>query len=445
MFNIHSMSMFNKKQNKNTKVENEVVKELKEGAEDIDIVSIDIQGLVSMIDEKNIRMYDDAEYDMIDVIKNIIESRASLNSFFLIDIGAIFRRYKLWMRNMPRVKMFYAVKCNPDKLLLNTLVDLGTGFDVASKMEISTVRELGVDPNKIIFANPVKEINSITFAQTEGICKMTFDSEDELKKISIYHPHAKLVLRILVDDSKSKLPFGSKFGCPKDNLSGIFTLAKTLCMNIIGVSFHVGSCCDDASAYADAILLAREVFDIAKNYGFNMNFLDIGGGFPGHDNNESDEKFFAIAKYINNQLDISFSDIEDLEIIAEPGRFFATSCGTLVTNIICRKMITDTEGEKNINYYINSSLYGLFNNIIFDKAIPQLELINQINENQPKYKSIIFGQTCDSMDKIADNIHLPELVCGNWIVIRNHGAYTNAAASAFNGFGSFDIVYIFTY
>ncbi|MCB1145078.1 MAG: hypothetical protein KDK54_22735, partial [Leptospiraceae bacterium] len=117
--------------NKTIKVENEVVNELREGAEDLDIVKIgvDVPGLVSMINEHNIRMYDDYEYSMTDVIKNIIESRASLNSFFLIDIGAIFRKYKLWMQHLPNVKMFYAVKCNSDKLLLHTLVDLGVGFD----------------------------------------------------------------------------------------------------------------------------------------------------------------------------------------------------------------------------------------------------------------------------------------------------------------------------
>jgi ornithine decarboxylase len=436
--------MSTKKQNKNAKVENEVVKELKEDAEYLDIVSIDVQGLVSMINEKNIKMYDDADYTMIDVIKNVIETRASLNSFYLLDIGSIFRRYKLWMKYLPKVKIFYAVKCNPDKLILNTLVELGVGFDVASKTEISSVREFGVDSNNIIFANPVKEINSITFAQSEGIDKMTFDSEDELKKISIYHPNAKLVLRILVDDSKSKMPFGSKFGCPRENLPGVFNLAKTLNLNIIGVSFHVGSCCGDSTSYSEAIKLAREVFDTAKTFGFDMYSLDIGGGFPGQDSHESDEKFRDISQVVNNSLELYFEDIPNLEIIAEPGRFFATSCGTLVTNILCRKIVNTNE-SKVIHYYINSSLYGLFNNIIFDKAVPQLELLNSVDKSKPLYRSVIFGQTCDSMDKIADGIELPELVCGNWIFVRNHGAYTNASASSFNGFGSIDTVYIFTF
>ena len=438
--------MSNKNQKKNAQVENEVVKELKEGAENLDIVSIDVQGLVSMISEKNIKMYDDQDYDMVNVIKNAIETRASLNSFFILDIGAIFRRYKLWMCYLPNIKIFYAIKCNPDKMLLNTLVDLGVGFDVASKTEISIVSDFGVDPDKIIFANPVKEINSITFAQAEGIKKMTFDSEDELKKISIYHPYSELVLRILVDDSKSKLPFGSKFGCPKDNLPGVFNLAKILNLNIIGVSFHVGSCCSDPSSFSDAIILAREVFNMAQEHNFKMYLLDIGGGFPGHDDQESNDKFIDIANTINKQLQVSFSDIEKLEIIAEPGRFFATSCGTLVTNVICRKIMKTNDNEKIMHYYINSSLYGLFNNIIFDKANPRLELLrNVITKDEPIYKSIIFGQTCDSLDKIADGILLPELVCGNWIFIRNHGAYTNASASSFNGFSYVDIDYIFTY
>jgi len=442
---MHLFYRMNKEKNKSI-VENEVVKELKEGAEGLDIVGVDIPGLVSMINEYNIKMYDDIEYTISDVIKNIIESKASSNSIFIIDIGAIFRRYKLWMTHMPRVKMFYAIKCNPNKLLLNTLVDLNVGFDAASKVEISTVRrEFNVDPNKIIFANPVKEVNHITFAESEGIKKMTFDNEDELKKIATFHPNAELVLRILVDDSKSKLPFGSKYGCPKGNLPGVFSLAKVLNLNIIGVSFHVGSGCDDPMAYANAIAFSREVFDIGKEHGFEMNLLDIGGGFPGHATPESDEKFKQISVAVNEALNQLFSDIPQLEVIAEPGRFFATSCGILVTNVIGRKILKDDNQNKIIHYFINSNLYGLFNNIIFDKAVPKIELLKTVKSDDPLYKSVIFGQTCDSMDKIIDGIMLPELSCGNWLVIKNHGAYTIAAASKFNGFELADIDYVFTF
>lgn len=440
--------MSSNKNNKHEHIKNEVLRELKEGAEDLDIVNIDVSGLVSMINENNIGMYDDTEYNIFDVINHLIEKNNSLNSFFLIDIGAIIRRFKLWMTNLAKVKIFYAVKCNSDRLLLNTLVGLGVGFDVASKVEISMVKEFGIDSNKIIFANPVKEINHITFANQKNIKKMTFDSEDELLKIKLFHPNAELVLRILVDDSKSTCRFGSKFGCPKNNFQKVFGLAQYLGLNIIGVSFHVGSGCEDPSAYSDAIALSKEVFDLAKQYNFNMTLLDIGGGFPGYDIEESDNKFVKFANAIKESLDKYFSDIPNLEIIAEPGRFFATSCGTLVTNIIGKKVVNDdNDSPKTIHYYINSNLYGLFNNIIFDHAVPILEINkNKDNpNNQPLYKSVIFGQTCDSLDKIADGIMLPELSLGNYLIIRNHGAYTIAAASRFNGFDLADVKYVFTY
>jgi diaminopimelate decarboxylase len=42
------------------------------------------------------------------------------------------------------------------------------------------------------------------------------------------------------------------------------------------VSFHVGSGCQNVGVYADAIAAAREAFDMAASYGFNMELLDIG-------------------------------------------------------------------------------------------------------------------------------------------------------------------------
>ncbi len=46
-------------------------------------------------------------------------------------------------------------------------------------------------------------------------------------------------------------------------------------------SFHVGSGCTDPSIYTETIYLARKVFEIASHLGFKMTLLDIGGGFPG--------------------------------------------------------------------------------------------------------------------------------------------------------------------
>jgi len=42
------------------------------------------------------------------------------------------RLYSTWVSTMPRVKPFYAVKCNPEPSMVAMLAALGAGFDCAS-------------------------------------------------------------------------------------------------------------------------------------------------------------------------------------------------------------------------------------------------------------------------------------------------------------------------
>lgn len=101
---------------------------------------------------------------------------------------------------MPNVTPFYAVKCNPNPVIIDTLNLMGCNFDCASKNEISMVYDLIEDSSKIIFANPIKICNHIQFARATDVDMMTFDSEQELYKIKLYHLYDSLVLRLAVDD-----------------------------------------------------------------------------------------------------------------------------------------------------------------------------------------------------------------------------------------------------
>lgn len=50
---------------------------------------------------------------------------------------------------------------------------------------------------------------------------------------------------------------------------------------MIGYCVHIGSDCSDPASYADTIAIARKLFDVGKNAGYDFRVLDIGGGFPG--------------------------------------------------------------------------------------------------------------------------------------------------------------------
>lgn len=224
-----------------------------------------------------------------------------------------------------------AVKCNPDPYVLRLLAALGTGFDCASNNEISRVLEIGdVESSRIIFANPCKAVSFIRNAAKAGVDMMTFDNADELYKIARTHPRAKLVVRILTDDSKSLCRLGLKFGAPLVTVPGLLAKARELKLDVIGVSFHVGSGCFDSSAFADAIMRARSAFDMGKEAGYNFTLLDVGGGFE-------DATFETNASVLWSSIERFFPDRRSLRIIAEPGRFYVSKAFNLATNVIARR------------------------------------------------------------------------------------------------------------
>src|SRR3954466_14379386 len=101
------------------------------------------------------------------------------------------------------------------------LAALGTGFDCASKNEIETVLRMGVDPSRIIYAQPCKTNSYVRFVATKGVRQMTFDNPDELRKIAHLYPDAELFLRILADDSSSLCRLSLKFGASLDSTDGL--------------------------------------------------------------------------------------------------------------------------------------------------------------------------------------------------------------------------------
>lgn len=386
--------------------------------------------------------------DLMDEIINDISQTEDRDAFFVADLGDVVRKHLRFLKALPRVKPFYAVKCNSSKGVVQILAELGAGFDCASKTEIQLVQDIGVPADRIIYANPCKQISQIKYAAKNGVQMMTFDNEVELSKVSRSHPNAKMVLRISTDDSKSSARLSVKFGAPLKSCRHLLEMAKNLNVEVIGVSFHVGSGCSDPKAYIQSIADARLVFEMATEFGHKMWLLDIGGGFPGTEDFKI--RFEEIAAVVNPALDLYFPEDSAVQIIAEPGRYYVASAFSLAVNVIAkREEFLDQDGSddeetaanKNIMYYLNDGMYGSFNCIFFDHAHPKPILHKKPSPDQPVYSSSLWGPTCDSIDRIAEHLLLPELQVGDWLLFDNMGAYTIAASSTFNGFQQTQIHY----
>lgn len=426
--------------------------------------------------------------DPIELIKSITSNSSCDNDpFYIVDLEDICNKHINWITRLPRVEPHYAIKCNTDPMMLKLLAFLGTGFDCASKNEIQTVLDLGVSPHRIIFANPCKQTSNIKYAYKKGVDYMTFDNEHELRKIKENHPNAKCVLRIITNDSNAICQFSMKFGADMDSAYKLIKTAMELELDLVGISFHVGSGQMEPKAFSESIQNARHLFDYARsNFDCKMHLLDLGGGYPG--SSDSADLFAAIAKEINKALELHFPDElfaqingtgdNKLRIIAEPGRYYACSAFTLCVNVIAKRVMHQTEQQqlvhkqcidqmenatiglrasnnhvefekssidtsKSIMYYINDGVYASFNCLFYDHSIVFPILLKERDHSREKLmKSSMWGPTCDGLDLVVKEFHYPELEVGEFLAFKDMGAYTISGAVAFNGIPLAKCIYV---
>ena len=311
---------------------------------------------------------------------------------------------------------------------------LGNGFDCASKAEIDDALNTGVDPSRIIYAQPCKTASYLRYAAKVGVKQMTFDNADELRKIKANFPDAELFLRILTDDSNSLCRLSIKFGASLAHTSRLLQLAHDLGLNVVGVSFHVGSGAEDPKSFVKAVQDARYVFDQASEIGYDLKILDVGGGF-------SEVNFDMFAATLSDALDEYFTP--SVHVIAEPGRYYVASAFTLAAHVIGRRDENGNEVDADVSIdpsetymlYLNDGLYGNFTNIMFDHQHPVAQILTKTGEDDSPFQYSLWGPTCDGIDVITERISLNgRLGHGNWLYFENMGAYAQCSATRFNGF-----------
>ncbi|QPG97046.1 Ornithine decarboxylase [Epichloe festucae Fl1] len=372
------------------------------------------------------------------------------DTFYVADLGDVYRQHLRWKKNLPRVKPFYAVKCNPDPQVLHLLAELGTGFDCASKGEIEQVLGMGTSPDRIIYAQPCKTNSYVRFVKSVGVKQMTFDNADELYKIAKLYPEAELFLRIMTDDTSSLCRLSMKFGAAMDTTEGLLAVARDLGLNVVGVSFHVGSGASDPLAFYKAVRDAHIVFQQGAELGHSLRTLDVGGGFCG-------DTFEQMAGVLREALDEFFPDGNKVDIIAEPGRYYVSTAFTIACNVIARRTVEDpTLDGKGYMVYVNDGVYGNFSSIMFDHQQPVAKILRA--SGRTLYNSAaanpcsagdgveysVWGPTCDGIDRISESVRFDSILdVGDWLYFEDMGAYTKCSATQFNGFSnSHDVIYV---
>jgi len=351
---------------------------------------------------------------------------------FIIDHDIIRENYRAFKKHLPRVQAYYAIKANSNHEIIKTLFNEGASFDVASYNEfmqiyeyIKNFEEKDKDFyiwDRIIFSNTIKDRDTLRKIRRYKPL-VTYDNKDELTKVSENCDTAGLVLRLKVPDTGSQVELSSKFGAEPGDAHDLIKQAFDLGLVVEGLSFHVGSQCTNFDNYAAALQITSEIFHDARKKGYNLRIVDIGGGFPVPYDRQV-PKFEKLAEVINSECSRLFP--QDIEIIAEPGRFIVATSAVLVSEIIGK-----ARRDGKVFYYINDGVYHTFSGVVYDHWIPNFQ------SDKPGRKEIcaVVGPTCDSFDKISLSEQLPgDLQIGDYLLTENIGAYSIVSSTRFNGF-----------
>lgn len=345
----------------------------------------------------------------------------------VLSLEQIEKNYNLLRTHMPRVKVFYAIKANPHRRILELMRELGSNFDVASDGEIKELASLGVDGSRMIYANPMKTVNGLRACRTAGVSKMTFDSAGEIDKMARECPGATALLRIRIDNSSAHVDLNKKFGAGREQALALLQKAKAAGLDAAGIAFHVGSQVTNSDPYLNALDIAREIFDEAEAAGMHLRIMDIGGGFPIP---EPRVRFNLVEmlKQINARLD---EDFPGVEIWCEPGRFICGTAVNLITSVIG---VTERGGQP--WYFLDEGLYGTFSGVLFDQW--DFKLISFKEGEQ--VAATFAGPSCDSLDIMFRGKMTVRQEEGDLILVPICGAYTSASATTFNGFSKANFV-----
>ncbi|WP_425059592.1 Lysine/ornithine decarboxylase [Sporomusa carbonis] len=360
-----------------------------------------------------------------DAVKALADTYST--PLLVLSLEQIELNYNLLAENLPDVKIYYAVKANPDERIIRKLNALGGYFDVASDGEMRLLNQLGIDSERMVYANPVKTAGGLNVARAIGVNKFTFDSESEIDKMAAAIPGGTVLLRIRVDNPRALVDLNKKFGAHPDEALDLLTKAHAAGLDVAGLCFHVGSQSIGNDAYLDALKICRKVFDAAACRGLNLRILDIGGGFPIPTLTEQPD-VAAMAAGIFKTIKQYFPDTE---IWAEPGRYICGTAVNLITQVIGTKVRNNQQW-----YFLDDGLYGTFSGVIFDHWDFELETF----KTGKRIQATFAGPSCDSLDIMFRDKPTVPLEIGDLILVPNCGAYTSASATVFNGFAKTPIV-----
>lgn len=324
----------------------------------------------------------------------------------------------------------FALKANTNGALLRILAKKGGGADIVSGGELFRALRAGIPSNKMVYAGVGKTEAEIRFALKSGILMFNVESEDELREIDrvagLMKKKAPIALRINPDIDPRTHPYIStgmkehKFGISIDDALENYRLASRLKnVRVIGVQKHIGSQITEISPFVDAMKRILILLDELRGQGFDIRYLDIGGGLGIAYADEKPPVPADLAKKL-----LTLVDGRKITLIMEPGRSIVGNAGILVTKTLYIKKGIGKDFvivDAGMNDLMRPSLYDAYHHII-----------PVIRNRRSKITADIVGPICESGDFLAKGRKIERVNRGEYLSVMSAGAYGMSMSSNYN-------------
>ena len=323
----------------------------------------------------------------------------------------------------------FAVKANPNKIILKELGKLGLGADVVSIGELMKALKSGIRPNKIVFSGVGKNSNEIDYAIKKKILLINAESKNEIlniekiakinkKKVNIgirLNPNidAKTLKQISTGKKENKFGVSEKVFLDLTNY-----VKKSKYLNLKCLSVHIGSQILDNKPYEKMLNVLNKVIKKTK---FNFEYIDLGGGI-GIDYQNNNKKL-NLKKYSNSIK--KFLKGKRTKIIFEPGRFIIGNSAILISRIVYIK-----EGYKKDFVILDAAMNDFMRPALYNAIHQIIPSIKNSSKSKKIYEFV--GPICESTDKFSTIKNFQKLKEKNIIVISDVGAYGMSLSSNYN-------------
>ena len=372
-------------------------------------------------------------------IKRFLDEKSPATPCLVVDLDIVAQCYGRIREALPTATISYAVKANPAREILETLVGEGAHFDAASLYEIEMCLAIGAPRSRIVYGNTIKKETDIAGAHARGVRLFAFDSEAELEKLAVAAPESEVYCRILTSGEGADWPLSRKFGCELDMAANLLVKAQRKGLKAAGVSFHVGSQQTDPAQWEAAIARAAQVFAAVKDAGVELDLINLGGGFPIRYRKDVPD-IGTVAERIHAAMGKHFGATPP-RIIIEPGRYVTAEAGVIESEVV---LISSKDYANGVRWvYLDVGKFGGLAETMDEAIQYPIATPHDGGETGPVK---IAGPTCDGADILYEEAGygLPlKLAVGDKVHLLNAGAYTTTYASVgFNGFPPLESYYI---